>query len=152
MWTKACSLRPRMYGSASGSSSSAWSKAWPMPATLPCPKIPKQPAKSLCSSPSDSEYWALRNLTSACATVRRTFSDISSLLDGLGKESRVDGLSLPGIANPRLVGMVGDLPGPLGTWTGHYVQVVHVEPRRRDAGPMPAMRNQHRVSIMNLFQ
>ena len=36
---------------------SASSSAWPTPATLPWPKMPKQPAISRCSTPSRSVYW-----------------------------------------------------------------------------------------------
>src|ERR671923_185906 len=43
-----------------------------MPATLPWPKIPKQPPKKRCSTPSRSTYCAARNRTSACAAVSRT--------------------------------------------------------------------------------
>src|SRR6266851_1985209 len=42
-----------------------------MPATLPCPKMPKQPAKNACSAPSRSTYWFFRKAMTACATVRR---------------------------------------------------------------------------------
>src|SRR5438477_5068201 len=42
-----------------------------MPATLPCPKIPKQPAKKRCRTPSRSTCCAARKRTSACAVVRR---------------------------------------------------------------------------------
>src|SRR4028119_341070 len=53
--------------------SSPYSKsAWPMPATLPCPKMPKQPAKKDVSAPSRSTYWFARKRTSAWAIVNRT--------------------------------------------------------------------------------
>src|SRR4051794_5316743 len=43
-----------------------------MPATLPCPKMPRQPAKKRCSMPSRSTCCAARKRTSACAAVSRT--------------------------------------------------------------------------------
>ncbi len=59
-----CSLRAWWYGTPSSCSS-----AWPTPATLPWPKIPKQPAIRRCSVPSRSLYWLARKRMSACATV-----------------------------------------------------------------------------------
>src|SRR5436190_6111175 len=55
------------YGSTSGDSN----RASPIPATLPCPKIPQQPTKKRCSTPSRSTYCNPRNRTSACAIVSR---------------------------------------------------------------------------------
>src|ERR671913_760443 len=98
--------------------------------------MPKQPAKSRCSTPSDSEYCAARNFTRAWATVRFTVPlDIGIPLRG---ESGVNGLLGPGAPHPSLLRMVGDPPGPLRTGSGHHVQVVHVVPRRRRGGPVPA--------------
>ena len=62
-----CSLRAMWYGS----TSAYWRRAWPMPATLPWPKMPKQPANSRCSRPSRSLYWLARNSTRAWAMVSR---------------------------------------------------------------------------------
>src|SRR5919198_6631374 len=42
-----------------------------MPATLPWPKMPKQPAKKRCLTPSRSTCCAARKRTSACAVVSR---------------------------------------------------------------------------------
>src|SRR5262245_50403252 len=42
-----------------------------MPATLPCPRMAKQPAKNGCSAPSRSTYCRVRNSMTACAIVRR---------------------------------------------------------------------------------
>ena len=42
-----------------------------MPATLPCPKMPKTPAMKRPRSPSRSTYCWRRNATTACAVVRR---------------------------------------------------------------------------------
>src|SRR4051812_17737016 len=50
-----------------------------MPARLPWPKIPKQPAKKRCSTPSRSTYCAARKRTSACAAVCRTVPTFSDL-------------------------------------------------------------------------
>src|SRR3954451_17132781 len=55
------------------------SSAWPTPATLPCPKMPKQPGMSRCRTPSRSLYWLARKRTSAWATVSR--SGIDDLLE-----------------------------------------------------------------------
>ena len=54
--TMACSLRPCQYRRPDPGSavSSASSSAWPRPATLPCPKMPKQPSMSRCRVPSRS--------------------------------------------------------------------------------------------------
>ncbi len=79
--TIACSLRPSTYRSpgsvpARSASTSACSSAWPMPATLPCPKMPKQPAKNLLRSPPRSTYWLARKRTTAWATVSRTVGSL----------------------------------------------------------------------------
>src|SRR5215212_4576061 len=120
-----------------------------MPATLPWPKMPKQPAKSFCSSPSDSEYCAPRKFTSACATVSRTFWAISRLLP---HQSRVDALGLPGLPHPSMIGVIGDLPGALNAGSCHHVEVVHVETRSRHTWPVPAVRDKHRIPIVHLRQ
>ena len=51
-WTRACSLRPWMNGIVSFS----WSRAWPRPATLPWPKMPRVAGISRRRSPSATEY------------------------------------------------------------------------------------------------
>ncbi len=66
MCTPACSLRTRMYGK-----SGFCCNACPIPATLPCPKIPSMPAKNACSRPSRSTYCCFRNRINACAIVMR---------------------------------------------------------------------------------
>src|SRR5512140_2767559 len=58
-----------------------------MPATLPWPKIPKQPAKNCCSLPSRTTYWFLRKRMIAWATVR-DFTFMVILNDGLSKKER----------------------------------------------------------------
>ena len=150
--TMACSLRPSTYGSAPGSSISACSSAWPRPATLPWPKMPKQPSKNLCSTPSDSLYCWLRNLTVAWATVSCTVSPmITSPLGSVGGRPA----GRPRCRAPRSGrgGRRSSRPAPRrGVWrSGHHVQVVHVVAGRGDAGPVPAVRHQHRVAIMDLF-
>ncbi len=65
-WTIACSLRLWYVRSPDTCCS-----AWPTPATLPWPKMAKQPAKKRPSTPSRSTSWRVRNSTSACAMVRR---------------------------------------------------------------------------------
>src|SRR3954471_12676933 len=67
-----CSWRARGYGRSAEPVACACSSACPTPATLPCPKIPKQPGISRCRTPSRSLYWWARNRTTACATVNRT--------------------------------------------------------------------------------
>src|SRR5579864_3651373 len=49
--------------------SGCWWRAWPNPATLPCPKMPKHPPKKRCSAPSRSTCCAARNRRRACPTV-----------------------------------------------------------------------------------
>src|SRR3954454_16936694 len=66
-----CSLRARWYGRSADPVACASSRAWPTPATLPCPKIPKQPGISRCRTPSRSLYWLARKRTSAWETVSR---------------------------------------------------------------------------------
>ena len=63
-----CSLRPWRYGT-EPPASSASSSAWPIPATLPCPKMPKQPSISRCRTPSRSVRCAARKRTTAWPTV-----------------------------------------------------------------------------------
>ena len=58
----------------------ASSSAWPTPATLPWPKMPKHPAISRRSTPSRSLYWLARNRTRAWATVRRIVTSSRFLL------------------------------------------------------------------------
>ena len=66
--TRACSLRPWM----NGITSLSWSSAWPSPATLPWPKIPRVAGISLRRWPSATEYCRDRYVTTAWATVSRT--------------------------------------------------------------------------------
>src|SRR4051812_23127007 len=56
-----------------------------MPATLPCPKIPKTPPKNGCSRPSREERCCDRNRTTACAMVRRSI--LAGLIAGPTPES-----------------------------------------------------------------
>src|SRR5512132_3749864 len=88
-WTRACSLRPWMNGIRSWS----WSRAWPMPATLPWPKMPRAAGMSRRRAPSATECWAARYLTMAWATVRRT---VRSGEAGMGPVS--SGVWSPGAA------------------------------------------------------
>src|SRR5919112_4493295 len=131
--------------------------------------MPKQPAKSFCSTPSDSEYWTLRNLTIAWATVRLTVAAegrggvvpsadeatvsvmVSASLGRCG-QAGVDVLLRPGAAHPGLVRMVGDLPGPLRRGAGHDVQVVHVVARRGHAGTVPAERDEDGIAVVDLLE
>ena len=81
----------------------------------------------------------------------------SAVIGGLTSEgqSGVDVLVRPGVADPGVVGVVADQPGPLGAGPGHDVEVVEVvagrrpsrarasragRGRRRRCGPRPARR------------
>ena len=66
--TCACSFRAGM----NRKRSRYWCSACPMPATLPCPKIPQHPAKNRARTPTRSTYWFARYRISACATVSRS--------------------------------------------------------------------------------
>ena len=70
--TRACSLRPWMNGMASLS----WSRAWPSPATLPWPKMPRVAGTSRRRWPSATEYCRDRYVTTAWATVSRTVWEV----------------------------------------------------------------------------
>src|ERR1700754_881187 len=107
-----------------------------MPATLPWPKIPKQPAKNLLRSPSRSTYWLARKRTVAWETVSRTVGSLCGDLNADDLETTslslrmewkpgIDGLVFPGAAQPGVLGVVDDLPGPFLAGTGHHVEVVH---------------------------
>jgi hypothetical protein len=65
-----CSFCPRHVGKRSFTAS----RASPRHVTFPCPKIAKTPGKRGASSPSISVRWAMRNLTTAPAVVRRIVS------------------------------------------------------------------------------
>src|SRR5215210_7654623 len=162
-----CSFRAWWYGRAPGSSSSACSRAWPTPATLPCPKMPKQPSTSRCSTPSRSLYCWARNRTTAWATVRRTVlisgpprhrersergrGASSSLLVLLGKgQTGVDRELVPGAADPRVCWVVADQPAALSPGPGHDVEVVQVVSRRGHRGTVPAVRDEYDVAGADL--
>src|SRR5215831_7552841 len=66
--TRACSWRPWMNGIVSLS----WSSAWPSPATLPWPKMPRVAGTRRRRWPSATEYCRDRYVTTAWATVSRT--------------------------------------------------------------------------------
>src|SRR5829696_623255 len=138
-----------------------------MPATLPCPKMPKQPAKSLWTVPSRSVRWAARKRTVAWATVSRTVSLMRHL--PLGRRAawprsvrasrslhlpegqpRVDRLAGPGATHPGVRRVVADQPGPLGARPGHDVEVVEVVAGRGHRRAVPAARDEHRVAGANL--
>src|SRR6476620_3643798 len=104
-----------------------------MPATLPWPKMPKHPAKNLLRSPSRSTNWLARNRTVAWATVSRTVGSPCGDLNAEALETtshsswvvqgqaRVDGLVVPGAAQPGVFGVVDDHPGAFGAGSGHHV-------------------------------
>src|SRR5262245_19643169 len=122
-----------------------------MPATFPCPKMPKQPAKNLVRSPSRSTYWLARNRIVAWATVSGTVGSDSGVLNGVSLPTTshsscsqgqpgVGVLVCPGATKPSMFGIVDDLPGAFDSRTGHHVQVVHVVAGRRDGRTVVAMR------------
>src|SRR5882757_5474123 len=167
--TIACSLRPNTYRSpGSVPALAAWisscNSAWPMPATLPCPKMPKQPAKNLLRSPSRSTNWLARNRTVAWATVSRTVGSSCGDLNAEALETtshsswvvqgqpRVDGPVVPGAAQPGMFGIVDNHPGALGARSCHHVEVVHVIARRRDRRTVVAVRHQHDVAGAHLLE
>src|SRR5579862_2589713 len=137
-----------------------------MPATLPCPKIPRQPSNSRCSTPSRSEYWFLRNLTMACATVMRVVMESHSTIrmrcDASGNSSKRLASFWDRSANPLLhqwqprVRLFPRRPEPdmvriFGYRQGarrscKKVQIVHVVSRTRDHRMKPAP-YQHRIAI-----
>src|SRR3954454_12639792 len=116
---------------------SSWlsSSACPTPATLPWPKMPKQPAISRCSTPSRSVYWAARNRTSAWATVSFTGSPPSAVLAdawrscvpprGRQGQPRVELLLVPRRADPGVCRVVGEAPCALAG-PRHDVEVIEV--------------------------
>ena len=90
-------------GARPGRCSSASRSASPIPATLPWPKIPKQPSTSRCSTPSRSLCWRTRNRTTACATVSRVVTSSSSCSvpgSAVHGQAGVDLLVGPGGAHP----------------------------------------------------
>src|SRR5690606_6731279 len=123
-WTIACSLRARTYGR-SGSrpvllaASSSWRRACPRPATLPCPKMPKQPATSLRRSPSRSLHWFARKRTVAWATVSRTVPSFAPFVTAILPTAISLVLPLHADPRPRARGLDHRLQG-LGR--GHSVR------------------------------
>ena len=85
----------------SPSASSFCSSAWPIPATLPWPKMPKQPAKSFCRSPSRSLHWLARKRTTAWATVSRTIPVVSGCWVALVTEHLQRGVGGRPAGSPR---------------------------------------------------
>ena len=115
-----------------------------MPATLPCPKMPKQPANSRCRSPSRSDHWTARNSTVAWATVSR----IVSLIEDRPPRGSRGSTAMPSqvCAHPAVARVVADQPGPLVAGAGHHVQVVQVVAGRGHRRAVPAVRHQHDVA------
>ena len=120
-----------------------------MPATLPCPKMPKQPANSFCRSPSRSVHWAARKRTTAWATVSRTVCSCHRVASDRAVGGR-RAWSVPGVADPAVGGVVADQPGPLGAGTGHDVEVVQVVAGGRHRRPVPAVGHQDDVAGADL--
>src|SRR4029450_717685 len=76
--------------------------AWPTPATLPWPKMPKHPGIRRCSCPSRSLYWLARNRTTAWATVSRMVPTLHNLLMDLWL-----GCRRPGCEEVEVAALVG---------------------------------------------
>src|SRR3954453_5423060 len=65
-------------------------------------------------------------------------------------QSRIDHLSGPGVADPAVRGVVADAPRPLVTGTGHHVQVVQVVAGDGHRRTVPAVGDQHDVTLTDL--
>src|SRR5262245_56974639 len=104
-----------------------------MPARLPWPKMPKQPAKNGCSIPSRSTYCRARNSMIACAVVLR-----SMVLDPPARQ-RVE--RAPAVLLQRLQGGCNrrvPMDDPVdrerdGEWVFACARVEHVAPYERAA-------------------
>ena len=123
--------------------SSASSSACPTPATLPCPKMPKQPANSRCSTPSRSLRWAARKRTSAWATVSRTVViEPSPGVNG----SRGSTAWAAQVSRTQAWAGSSQISQARSPRAGHHVEVVQVVAGRRHRRPVPAVRHQHDVT------
>ena len=79
-------------------------------------------------------------LANSHATRSHGCLSIFLLLSRVGK-SGVDLLTVPGLADPRVGGVVTDLPDPVRVWSSHDVQVVEVIPGCCHAGAVPSVGN-----------
>src|SRR5215212_3149562 len=125
--------------------------------------MPKQPAKNLPRSPSRSTYWLARNRTTACDTVSRTVGSLCGALNADALETMrhspsmqgqpgVDGLVFPGVAQPSVLGVVDDLPGPFLARACHHVEVVHVVAGRCYRRPVIPVGDKHDVTAAHLLE
>ncbi len=129
----------------------ASSRAWPTPATLPCPKMPHIPATDRCRTPSRSVYCTDRKRTSACATVslmrpRPPRAAARRPARPVQRQPLVREPALPGAPHPRVRRVVADQPGARRAGPRHHVEVVHVVAGYGHARPVPAVGDQHGVA------
>ena len=61
-------------------------------------------------------------------------------------------MTVPGLADPRVSGIITDLPDPIRVWSSHDVQVVKVIPWCCDARAVPSVGNQCDVTGVDLFE
>src|SRR6185312_11197144 len=114
--TRACSLRPWMNGIASLS----WSRAWPSPATLPWPKMPRVAGTSRRRWPSATEYCRDRYVTTAWATVSRTVWEVIVSPSLPGPAVQDHGLDVGHLGDRRAGAFLAD-PACLQPAVGHEV-------------------------------
>ena len=146
-WTIACSFRAWWYGMRSGASTLSCRSAWPMPATLPWPKIPNTPGNRPLTDVAVHRPLAREELDERLAhrhPLRRGHR--CSLSSSREWQTRVDALGGPRVAHPRVRRIIADQPHALGVGPGHHVQVVQVVPGRRDGGTMIAVRDERDVA------
>src|SRR5258705_4372839 len=113
-----------------------------MPATFPCPNIPKQPSKIRDRRPSRSTNCLVRKMTIACATVSRFVIAVAelritpaSLILGpelLAHKGQPGIDAIPGRTDPGVLGVVRDGQGTRRAC--QKIQVVHVVSRTRHNG------------------
>src|SRR5699024_3454930 len=130
----------------SGSSTLYCFRAWPIPATLPCPKIPNMPAmvRSRCS-PSTVHWWP-KNSTSAWLTVIFFVAAMCLAFLLFIGQTGIKFLSVPGLAYPRMRWVIIDQPNTFWVGTSHDVEVVQVIAGGCHRGAVVAVWNQRDIS------
>ena len=134
---------------APGRSRCACSSAWPTPATLPWPKMPKQPAIEPVLDAVALGVLAGQEPHDRLGDGEPHGHALLSSVVGQ-RQARVDGLVGPGAADPGVRRVVADQPGPLGARAGHHVEVVEVVAGRGHRRAVPAVRDQHDVAGAHL--
>src|SRR4051812_40811308 len=163
MCTMPCSLRAWY----SRKSLRYCSRAWPMPATFPWPKMPIAPPKKGWVSPSRSTRWAARNRMTAWPTVSRWVglelgTESPSAVKGLvGRESAlrvwvardkgksaVETNALPHILGGLQAGVLESLQGALRCGACENVEIVEVVAVGCDGGVI-SPRDQEKVPVVH---